>query len=523
MSTPEEEEPLQVPGRRGLLVAMLILAVLAGVAAGAGIATLGSSDDETSSGSEEIAADAEPLAPAGDGAAQDQPDTTVPWTGPPNVLVVMTDDQTVEQMRWLPSVQRFMTSGTEYVNSITNYPLCGPSRATFLLGQYANTHGMRCNRGLAAQFNRVEADSLAPWVQAQGVHTIHVGKYLNGYGGEERTRYIPAGWDDWRTLAGSSAFNYLRFDMVINGEFVRYGRQGETAYQTDVLADQLDDALRVAPTDRPFFAVFTPLAPHFQIGENRDFAIPAPRHEDTIDDVLRPPNYDACEVRDAPCAPEGSDLRPGPLDEARKAIVDNAYQTTSESLLAVDEAFQRIVDTLAELGRLEHTVVIFTSDNGFMFGEHGIPQGKKVPTRESLFVPLLIAGPGFEAGQETAPVTNADLAPTIVDIFDAQPTLALDGQSLLEELSPDRALLIEAKPQAGTRGYTGTFADGWLYIDWEELDRNELYAPDDVLQLQNLDDDPAFDAIESELGQLTAELLACRGEACRIDWTAPGS
>jgi arylsulfatase A-like enzyme len=449
----------------------------------------------------------------------DYPDRAEP--GATNVVVIMTDDQTVEQMRWLPSIGEYFAAGTTYANSITNYPLCGPSRVTFLTGQHATNHDMPCNPGLATRFHRNrEPDSLAPWLQAAGVHTIHVGKYLNGWGGKSDTRYTPAGWDDWRALAGASAYKYTRFDMVVNGEWTRYGRQGQTAYSTDVLADHLVDALGAAPADRPFFAVFTPLAPHFEAGEA--FAIPAPRHDGLVDDVLRPDNFDSCQAREASCPDPGSDLFRDPLTSDELDVIDNAYQTTAESLFAVDEAFRRITHTLDDLGRLNDTVIVFTSDNGFAYGEHGIDRGKRVPTREALFVPLLITGPGFATGTSvTQPVGNIDLAPTIVDLFDAEPTTPMDGQSLLDPLTDDRALLIEAKPQDGTRGYDGVYADGWLFIDWVELDRNDLYGPDDPGQTTTLDADPAWDAIEAELAELTATLKACSGPTCRLSWQTP--
>jgi arylsulfatase A-like enzyme len=449
----------------------------------------------------------------------DDPGVDPPPVEAPNVLVIMTDDQTVEQMRWLPSVLRYMDDGVHYVNSITNYPLCGPSRVTLLTGQYATNHGLECNKGLAANFRSVQQDSLAPWLQAAGVHTIHVGKYLNGYGGRESTRYIPDGWSDWRALAGASAYNYTRFDMVLNGQYRQFGRNGDVSYSTDVLTDQLDDALRQAPTDQPFFAVFTPLAPHYQGGKN--YAVPAPRHEDMISDVLRSPNYDSCRGQ-YECPATGSDLLRPKLTSFERTWIDNGYQTASESLLAVDESFEVITATLAELDRLQDTVIIFTSDNGFLYGEHGIERGKRVAANEALFVPLYIKGPGFDQPRtELAPVSNADLAPTIVDLFGAQPTLTMDGRSLLGPLDPQHAILFQAKQQSGTVGYQGVYADGWIYIDWLGDGRNGLYGPSDIWQMETLDNDDEWNAVESELGALTNQLSRCQGVSCHVNWVAP--
>lgn len=434
---------------------------------------------------------------------------------PVNVVVVMTDDQTVEQMRWLPTVVEYMADGVEYANSLTNYPLCGPSRATFLTGQHATNHGLECNQGLAAEFRKTQDNSLGPWLQEADVHTIHVGKYLNGYGGRDGTRYVPDGWDDWRALAGDDAYRYRRFDMVINGEFVQYGGE-ENAYSTDVLSDHLDEAIRAAPADQSFLAVFTPLAPHYEGGQN--FAIPAARHAGLVTDVMRPENFDSCELRED-CPVEGSPLANPPLTDEQIAEIDNGYQTASESLFAVDEAFGRMLATLTELSELDNTVIVFTSDNGFFYGEHGVAKGKILPGREALFVPLYVRGPGFDGpAVEEAPVSNIDLAPTIVDVFDATAGREMDGQSLLEPVDEHRALLIQAaKSPAG--GYHGVYADGWLFYDHAELERNELYAPDDALQLRTLDDDPEWDATEASLSALTAILTSCVGEACHVSWS----
>ncbi|MFK8025663.1 MAG: sulfatase-like hydrolase/transferase [Ilumatobacter sp.] len=443
-------------------------------------------------------------------------------TDRPNVLVVMTDDQTVEQMRWLPSLRSYMEQGTEFTNSITNYPLCGPSRATFLTGLHASNHGLRCNPSLDVAFTENHAeDSLAPWLQASGVHTIHVGKYLNGYGVTDERRAIPAGWDDWRALDGTTAYKYTRFRIFNNGVREQHGFNGDVAYSTDVITDHLDEALRSAPTDDPFFAVFTPLAPHYEGGQR--YAVPAPRHENTVSEIFRPPNFNHCWTDARECAVRGGDFNDqDPLTAAEIAQIDNGYQTAAESLAAVDESFDRILATLTELDRLDDTVIIFTSDNGFVFGEHGLDFGKRVPFMESLAVPLYITGPGFDGGSTVeAPVSNIDLTPTIVDVLGAPTPQPFDGQSLLDPLSPDRALLIEAKKQDGTQGYYGVYADGWLYVDWEEIGRNDLYAPDDPYQLATLDNDPEWDAVEAELGAVTEQLKVCSGAACRIDWTRP--
>src|SRR5439155_21474181 len=108
------------------------------------------------------------------------------------------------------------------------------------------------------------------------------------------------------------------------------------------------------------------------------------------------------------------------------------YQQRLESLLSVDDAVGQIVNELAAVGKLDNTYIIFTSDNGFMHGEHRIPAGKIVLYEPSIRVPLVLRGPGIPRGRHRSEfAANIDLAPTIVDVTHAQPARVMDGRSLI--------------------------------------------------------------------------------------------
>lgn len=131
----------------------------------------------------------------------------------PNVVVVMTDDQTVEQMRALPRVRSLIgRRGTTFTRNFATFPLCCPSRSTLLTGQYSHNHGVRGNKPPAGGFYKLDSSNTLPvWLRDAGYATAHIGKYPNGYGGGNRARCPPAGrsgrarWTPPPTTSSTSA------------------------------------------------------------------------------------------------------------------------------------------------------------------------------------------------------------------------------------------------------------------------------------------------------------------------------
>src|SRR3954469_18826578 len=115
----------------------------------------------------------------------------------PNVVVIMTDDQTVETLRVMHNVRKLLVErGTTFDNNFTSFPLCCPSRSTFLTGQYAHNHHVLGNNLANGLVNLDQTNTLPVWLTAAGYHTTFIGKYLNEY----RTldgRKIPPGWTEW--------------------------------------------------------------------------------------------------------------------------------------------------------------------------------------------------------------------------------------------------------------------------------------------------------------------------------------
>ena len=302
----------------------------------------------------------------------------------------MTDDQNVAQMRALRRTQRLI--GDEGVGFEENYatdPLCCPSRVSFLTGQYAHNHGVISNVGPNAFPALREHDTLGVWLRRAGYRTAFVGKFLNEYGADD-PEHVPPGWDEWHALVDPSTQDYVEYDLNENGKIVHYGPD-PAEYKTTVLGEKARAAIRRgADGARPFFLYVGFNAPHAPstptLGDDGRFTGRAPNDSPAFDeaDLSDKPKF----IRDHP-----------PFDDAAFARIADRDESALESLLEVDRQVAAIVAELDDLGELENTYVVFTSDNGYIGGEHGIEFGKLVAYRGSSRVPLLIRGPGIPAGE----------------------------------------------------------------------------------------------------------------------------
>jgi arylsulfatase A-like enzyme len=441
---------------------------------------------------------------------------------PPNIVVVMTDDQTQESMRVMAAVRSLLaTKGTTFVSSFASVPFCCPSRATFLTGQYAHNHQVRGNLPPKGGYQKLDnANTLAVWLQAANYRTAHVGKYLNGYGLGDPTK-VPPGWTEWFTAIEPSLERYYDYQLNENGTLVDYGSDA-ASYKSDVFTRHAVDLVDKLAPDGPFFLWVSYLAPHagqpVEPGDPSHLETPvaAPRHQDAFDTepLPLPPSFNEEDVSDKP-TPIRKKRR---LGAQRIAAVTENYRQRLESLLAVDEGVADIVAALTNAGELDNTIVIFTSDNGFFHGEHRISHGKERVYEPSVRVPLVLRGPGVAAGRKsTQLVANVDLAPTIVELAGATVGLTMDGRSLvplLEDPSEEwnRAIVLESWTAAD---FSAVRTDRYVYADYPTFGETELYdLADDPHQLVSRHDDPAYTEIEAELAERLAALRRCRGSAC---------
>ncbi len=439
------------------------------------------------------------LASACDGEPPDRP----PIADGPNLVMIVTDDQWADTLDVMPNVRTLLGGhGVTFSNAFATTSLCCPSRASLLTGQYARHHGVldRAPPDGGAQSFR-DADTIAVWLRDAGYRTSLSGKYLNGYQQLEEG-YVPPGWDDWHALAGG-AEEFYGYTLSENGTERTYGDAPED-YFTDVVTDRAIEFIE-RDDDRPFFTYLTPVAPHFP-------SIPAPQDVGAFELVppVRPPSFNEGDVLDKPWARDHPALTAEETAES-----DRLRRTALETLLAVDRAVRRLVDALEAAGELEDTAIVFTSDNGYLWGEHRL-LGKVWPYEESIRVPLVIRIPGGEGGLvDDRLVSNVDLPTTLLDLAGVAPGLPPDGRSLVPILrgAPTQwrqEVLIE---------YLGHFHDGFLppgftavrterhtYVEYEDggVELYDLAA--DPFQLTNLAGRPSVAELQAELANRLAAL-----------------
>jgi N-acetylglucosamine-6-sulfatase len=385
--------------------------------------------------------------------------STAQTAAPPNVILVVTDDQRWDTAAEMDRVQSdLVASGVDFTNARATTPLCCPSRASILTGQYTHTHGVWNNHGSRGGFPAFDDDvTLATVLRDTGYRTGLFGKYLNKYPDLDDPTYVPPGWDEWKGIMSDGADFYYEYDLNENGTIVHYGSQPED-YVTDVLFDHATQfAQRAIEDGVPFFAYVTPAAAHGN-------AVPEAEYEDDYADIpdWRPLSYNEHDVSDKPTYIQER----GKISLSRREDLDDYRQRQYETLQSVDEDLGTLLDSLPP-AQLANTLVIFTSDNGNFWGEHRL-QGKNAPYQEALRVPMVLRWDdafGAQVSDELA--ANIDLAPTIAQAAGTSMPDA-DGLSLLATAQTGSDLrdhhVIEGR---GTSGPGGVPA--WCGVQWRDF------------------------------------------------------
>jgi N-acetylglucosamine-6-sulfatase len=444
----------------------------------------------------------------------------------PNVVVIETDDQTVADLAAMPRTSSSISGqGVAFATSVVSLSQCCPSRATLLTGRYAHNHGVRSSAAPFGGAGRLDdSQTLATWLRRAGYATALVGRYLNGYGRDDPFA-VPRGWTEWHVLYGGTTFRYYDYTINHNGRLRTYGSL-PSDYQTDVITGLAEAVIRRrAARKAPFFLWTAYVAPH--TGQPRELGdppgsstVPATRHRGAFAGLTPPltPAFDEADVSDKPVAIAA---RP-PLAAARVLAIQETWRQRQEALRAVDEGVARIVRALRAAGELRDTLVIFTSDNGFMTGEHRLAAGKIVPYEPSIRVPLLMRGPGIPAGAvRTQPVWNGDLAPTILAAAGARSPWPPDGRSLWPLIRrparwPGRDILLEGSWRRRLHGplYTGLRTERHVYVEHATGERELYDLARDPDQLDNLAARPESAPVQAVLAARLARLRRCKGADC---------
>jgi arylsulfatase A-like enzyme len=419
----------------------------------------------------------------------------------PNLLLLLTDDQTMYSLARMPYLSS-MPEGNwvSFDRAVVATPMCCPSRVTILTGQYAHRHGVVSNDG--TRFD--DDESIAVWLNRQGYRTGLIGKYLNEYPFGRGRTYIPPGWDDWHAVIDSGdEADYYRYTMNENGTVRSYGSEPED-YETDVLTDKAIDFISSTPPVRPFFLTVAYRAPHR--GATQGTAIPAPRHLGNYkgESYELPPNFNEPNVDDKPRW-----VRRLPLRNESSQM--RAFRREAETMLAVDESIESLIETLESRRELDNTVIVFMTDNGFARGEHRWVT-KQCPYEACVSTPLLIRYPGAEQGSENRLVSNVDIAPTLADLGDATTQLPQGGESLVpvleekDETWRKATLLSWRAPERGVPAWWSILTTRWQYTTLRTGERELYDMDDDPFQLHNLAGIRAYRGVERRLGKRLVQL-----------------
>ncbi len=526
---------------------------------------------------------------------------------PPSFVVIQTDDQTLEglyaafgqpRLQAMPNTLNLIAKrGMTFNRYYASYPLCCPSRVSLMTGRYAHNNGVKGNiqpNGgyFGFSFRAAYSHNIATWLQGAGYRTIHIGKFLNGYGDEpyDNGSTVPPGWNAWHTTLKADTNHYF-YGYTLNNNGVVEGPYGDPGtwepreyttrddlgcpfaplngqpcfYETDTLTNFATQELRETSPEQPFYLQLDYTAPH---GDFRKPAgpEPAPRHYDWFKGAPMPHN-------------RGQGFAEGNVSDKPSFIKEAPYLSLSdihtyrvywdkmlESLRSIDDGVKQLMDTLGSLHRLRNTYVIFTSDNGFFFGEHRLIGGKFLAYEPATHLPFLIRGPHIRANTESGEIVgNIDVAPTILELAGVTPDKSIDGRSMtpffkdpeLRTLRPflfesfvetsdvqeagaiaepsdqssprprktNAAAQLSAKAQRGgvatasllapPKDYEGIRLGPYKYIAWPDGEKELYDLEKDPYELNNLVRIPNYFPIRNFLHrELTERLEDCVGRGC---------
>jgi arylsulfatase A-like enzyme len=453
----------------------------------------------------------------------------------PNVVFVMTDDHAAHaisaygsRVNQTPAIDRLAGEGMLFSNAFVTNSICTPSRAAILTGLYSHKNGVPV-------FNRFDGSqpTVAKLLQASGYYTGIIGKWHLGSD--------PTGFDHWEILPGQGSYN----DPILytaTGEKTYAGR-----YATDVITDLGIDFIRGRPKDRPFFLMlhhkaphrsWTPDERHLRMFESRVIPEPPTLWDDyqTRSDALRENKqrvaFDLTR-RDLKLEPpEGLSeaersawlaVKPTEVEVVRDgkavtltgdALARYKYQRYMQDYLAcvqsVDDNLGRLLDFLKQSGLERDTIVVYTSDQGFFLGDHGLFD-KRFMYEESLRIPLLVRWPArVRAGSRAdAMALNVDFAPTFLEAAGVAVPAAMQGRSLMPVLRGEtpadwRSAIYyryyhdpgdhDTRAHYGVRTATHKLIYYWTRQQWELFD---LRA--DPQELRNLYGQPGQETVTAEL------------------------
>jgi arylsulfatase A-like enzyme len=460
-------------------------------------------------------------------------------TDRPNIVVVIVDDLRFDEFGAgghpyleTPNIDRLATEGALFVNAFHAVPLCSPNRATLLTGQFPSRHGIIDNVARDLASHHLETFNIP--LQAAGYRTAFIGKWHMGNSAAPRP-----GWDYWSALPGQG--RAVDPDLWEDGAL-----RTVRGYTTDLLTDR---AVRFIEREhaQPFLVYLAHKAVHPDVTQRDDGSvdfendrgyIPAAQDEGRYAGRVYPRRQQQSEIAadldGKPVIRRALDRLPSVADTGSG---EHQHPTTpwtgeetirrrAEMILGVDRSVGRIIKTLDSLGILDQTVIVFSSDNGFFFGEHGLTTERRLPYEESIRNPLLVRYPPRVAAgaRPDGLALTVDLAPTMLDLAGVEIGPSIQGRSLvgLFAATPSdwrQSVLVEFYtneqpfPHLLDVDYRAVRTARYKYIHWVKFPgQDELYdLRTDSLERHNVAQDPAMTRVRAdlqrELGRLVVEAV----------------
>ncbi|HEY6503232.1 MAG TPA: sulfatase [Chitinophagaceae bacterium] len=446
---------------------------------------------------------------------------TIAQQKPMNIIFILADDHRYDAMGFMNKIQGLQTPGMDKMakegahikNAFVSTALCSPSRASILTGQYAHTHTVVDNDApLPANLK-----FFPQYMQQNGYQTAFMGKWHMGNSDDAPQ----PGFDYWLSFRGQGVYNNPIFN--INGQRIQ---QPEGSYTTDLLTDHAIDWMKKRNIQRPFFLYLSHKGVHAEFQ-------PAKRHQGKYKDipVVCPPSMyltatDSSKTfgivtppktkvnyRDIPQWVRNQRYSWHGVDYMYHGQIpfDEFYHLYLETLQAVDESIERVMNWVKENGLADNTMIVYMGDNGFSFGEHGLID-KRHAYEESMRVPLLVWAPGMIKPNSVVEqvVMNVDLAPTFLELAGIAKPAPMQGYSFTSLLKGNSAgwkrdkVFYEYYWEASFPQTPTTFAvrsDRYKYIYYNGVwDINELFdLQNDPYEMNNLVRDTAYRKIGLQL------------------------
>lgn len=462
-----------------------------------------------------------------------------PYSNRPNIVFVLTDDLDTGLVKYMPHVLALERAGMSFSNYTVSDSECCPSRATIFTGEFPHDTGVYTNvppdGGFGTFYQRRDDEkTFATSLQAAGYRTALMGKYLNSYPVgfnpyNYPVDYVPPGWSEWDVI--SNGYGGYGYNMNRNHDLVTYGHSSDD-YTNHVLTGLGQHYIAASAADRtPFFLEIASFSPHHPF-------VPAPKDRGKFTD-LRAPEGPSFNVLPEHAPPWLANRKP--LSPERIARLNTDYVRRVQSVQSVDRMIGNLEKTLRQAHQLRNTVFVFSSDNGYHLGQHGLGRGKLTAFDTDIKVPLVVAGPGIPAGTVNPDVVeNVDLAPTFERLAGATVPLTVDGSSLVpllhgehppwrtlalvEHHGPDRSPddpdaqgFVAGNPPS----YNAIRSKDWTYVRYDTGAREFYYRPNDPSESDNI----IGSLSKARISQLDREmdaLVHCHGVASCWQAGRPG-